>query len=148
VPLGVEKDGNRHEGVLELSNGGTLLLDEVADMPLETQGKILRALQDNKFHSVGSQEMIDVDVRILASTNQNLQEAIKEGNFREDLYYRLNVVTLDIPPLCKREEDVLPLSEFFLESFAKQTGQEAKTLSKEAKITLQTYEWPGNVRHN
>ncbi len=144
--FGVEKDGRRHKGVFELSHGGTLLLDEVADMPLETQGKILRVLQDNKIHPVGSQDVIDVDVRILASTNQDLQKSIKDGVFREDLYYRLNVVTLNLPPLSEREEDILPLSMFFLESFAKKMGQGVKTLSKEAEIMLQAYTWPGNVR--
>lgn len=144
--FGVEKDGQIIKGVLELSNGGTLLLDEVADMPLETQGKILRVLQDNKFHPVGSQEMIDVDVRILASTNQDLEQAIKDGDFREDLYYRLNVVTLKIAPLRKREDDIIPLSEHFLENYAKQTGQDPKKLSSAAELTLKTYSWPGNVR--
>ena len=144
--FGAEKDGQSIKGVLELSNGGTLLLDEVADMPLETQGKILRVLQDNKVHPVGSQDIINVDVRILASTNQDLEQAIKEGNFREDLYYRLNVVMLKIPALRKRVDDIMPLSEHFLDEYAKQTGQEAKALSSAAKLTLNTYAWPGNVR--
>lgn len=144
--FGVEKDGQSIKGVLELSNGGTLLLDEVADMPLETQGKILRVLQDNKVHPVGSQDMIDIDVRILASTNQDLEQAIKDGDFREDLYYRLNVVMLGISPLRRREDDIIPLSEHFLEEYAKQTGQEPKKLSSAAKLTLKTYSWPGNVR--
>ncbi|HPF78317.1 MAG TPA: sigma-54 dependent transcriptional regulator [Alphaproteobacteria bacterium] len=144
--FGIQKDGKGHKGVLEMSGGGTLLLDEVADMPLETQGKILRVLQDNKVHPLGSQEVIDVDVRILASTNQDLQEAIKAGNFREDLYYRLNVVTLTLPPLHKRPEDIALLSDHFLKGFARQNGQEAKILSKEAKLVLQNYDWPGNVR--
>ena len=97
--FGVEKEGKRQKGVLELANGGTLLLDEVADTPLETQGKILRVLQDNKVHPVGTSKTIDVDVRILASTNQDLLQKIKDGSFREDLYYRLNVVTLAMLPL-------------------------------------------------
>ena len=144
--FGLEKDGVSHIGLLELAKGGTLLLDEVADMPLETQGKILRVLQDNKVHPVGSQRQIDVDVRIIASTNQNLSEAIKVGDFREDLYYRLNVVTLNIPPLSKRPDDINLLAEYFLENYAKQTGQSPKILDKTAEIALRSYEWPGNVR--
>lgn len=144
--FGVERDGKHQKGFFELTHGGTLLLDEVADMPLETQGKILRVLQDNQVHPVGSQKIIDVDVRILASTNQNLQKAIKNGDFREDLYYRLNVVTLNIPDLSERQEDIAPLMKYFLEQFAQQTGQTAKTLSKEAKAILEAYPWPGNVR--
>lgn len=144
--FGVEHDGEHQKGLFELCDGGTLLLDEVADMPLETQGKILRVLQDNKVHPVGSQKIIDIDVRILASTNQNLQEAIKSGNFREDLYYRLNVVTLNVPKLSDRAEDISPLIQHFLEQFARQTGQTTKKLSKEALAVLETYSWPGNVR--
>ena len=144
--FGVERDGKSQTGLLELAQGGTLLLDEVADMPLETQSKILRVLQDHKIHPVGSQRLIDIDVRILASSNQNLQEAIKQGDFREDLYYRLNVVTLNIPALSKRHDDIVPLAEYFLESFAKQTGQEMKTLDKQVQIALESYGWPGNVR--
>jgi two-component system nitrogen regulation response regulator NtrX len=144
--FGVERDGKHQKGLLELSDGGTLFLDEVADMPLETQGKILRVLQDNKVHPVGSQKIIDIDVRILASTNQDLQDAIKAGNFREDLYYRLNVVTLNIPKLSERAEDISPLMQYFLLQFARQTGQGCKKLSKEAAAILEAYAWPGNVR--
>jgi two-component system nitrogen regulation response regulator NtrX len=144
--FGVERDGQHQKGLLELSNGGTLLLDEVADMPLETQGKILRMLQDNKVHPVGSQKIIDIDVRILASTNQDLQKAIKAGSFREDLYYRLNVVMLNVPKLSERTEDILPLMQHFLEQFARQTGQATKKLTKEASAILEVYTWPGNVR--
>ncbi len=144
--FGVERDGEHKKGLFELTHGGTLLLDEVADMPLETQGKILRVLQDNKVHPVGSQKIIDIDVRILASTNQNLSEAIKAGDFREDLYYRLNVVTLNIPKLSERQDDVEPLMTHFLSFFAQQTGQTAKVLSPKAKALLEAYEWPGNVR--
>ena len=144
--FGVERDGKIQKGVFELSNGGTLLLDEVADMPLETQGKILRILQDNKVHPVGSQAFTDVDVRILASTNQDLSEAIKAGSFREDLYYRLNVVTLHMPPLNQRRDDVLPLANAFLDDFARQTGQGVRKIGQEAATTLEAYHWPGNVR--
>lgn len=144
--FGVERDGKHQKGLFELTNGGTLLLDEVADMPLETQGKILRVLQDNKVHPVGSQKIIDIDVRILASTNKDLQTEIQHGDFREDLYYRLNVVTLNIPKLKERFEDIAPLMTHFLEQFGHQTGQTPKALSKETKALLEAYEWPGNVR--
>jgi two-component system nitrogen regulation response regulator NtrX len=144
--FGIERDGIFQKGVLELSHGGTLLLDEVADMPLETQGKILRVLQDNKIHPVRSQKIIEIDVRILASTNRNLQEAIKEGSFREDLYYRLNVVTLNILPLNRRYEDIIPLANHFLKGFAKQMGHELRSLDEAVKMRLETYSWPGNVR--
>lgn len=144
--FGVVRDGQTQKGVLELSHGGTLFLDEVADMPLETQGKILRALQDNQIHPVGSQELINVDVRVLASTNQDLLKAIEKGRFREDLYYRLNVVTLNLPPLRDRLDDVVPLAENFLEEFAKQTGQDLRVLSQKAQMALRSYDWPGNVR--
>lgn len=144
--FGVFKEGEINKGVLELANGGTLFLDEVADMPLETQAKILRVLQDNKIQPVGMQDTIDIDVRILASTNKDLQKVIKEGNFREDLYYRLNVVTLHITPLRKRIEDIQPLINHFLESFAGQTGQRKRTLAEDALSKLQAYQWPGNVR--
>lgn len=144
--FGVERDGSIHKGVLELSNGGTLLLDEVADMPLETQGKILRVLQDNKIHPVGNQDYIDINVRVMASTNQDLQQAIKDGSFREDLYYRLNVMTINIPRLHQRQADILPLADYFLKSFAQQTGQEIRKLGQGAQMVLKAYHWPGNVR--
>lgn len=144
--FGVDLDGRTQKGLLELSHGGTLFLDEVADMPLEIQGKILRVLQDHEIHPVGSSKQISVDVRILASTNRNLEKAIQEGKFREDLFYRLNVVTLTTPPLRKRPEDIAPIAEFFLSFFAEQTGQEKKTLDQKAKIALESYSWPGNVR--
>ncbi|HPD83261.1 MAG TPA: sigma-54 dependent transcriptional regulator [Alphaproteobacteria bacterium] len=144
--FGVEREGKHQKGLLELCDGGTLLLDEVVDMPLETQGKILRVLQDNKVHPVGSQKIIDINVRILASTNQDLEQAIKDGKFREDLYYRLNVVTLNVPKLKDRTEDIIPLATHFLDHFTKQTGQTPKKLSHEAQVALKTYSWPGNVR--
>lgn len=144
--FGVMKDGLLQKGMLELANGGTMFLDEVADMPLETQAKILRVLQDNKIHPVGSQDVIDVDVRFLASTNKNLADVIAAGKFREDLYYRLNVVTLHIPSLKNRVEDIEPLITHFLNSFAGQTGQSQRVLAKDALLKLKSYSWPGNVR--
>jgi len=140
------KDGTLHKGMLELANGGTLFLDEVADMPLETQAKILRVLQDNKIQPVGTQDNINVDVRFLASTNKNLNDVIEKGDFREDLFYRLNVVTLDIPPLHKRREDIEPLMAHFLQNFADKTGRTQRTLGRDALSKLVAYQWPGNVR--
>lgn len=144
--FGVQKPEGFQKGVLELANKGTLFLDEVADMPLETQAKILRVLQDSKIQPVGRQDSIDVDVRVLASTNKDLMDVIKNGDFREDLYYRLNVVTLNLLPLRERVEDIEPLIENFLERFAQQTGQLRRVLSKDVLAKLRLYRWPGNVR--
>jgi two-component system nitrogen regulation response regulator NtrX len=144
--FGMEGQGGSHTGLLEQAQGGTLLLDEVADMPLETQGKILRVLQENKIHPVGSHRPIEVNVRIIASTNHDLKSLIKEGSFREDLYYRLNVVTLAIPKLSDRIDDILPLAEYFLDIHAKQTGRASKRFDEKARMALETYKWPGNVR--
>lgn len=144
--FGVRKDDQVQKGVLELANGGTLFLDEVVDMPLETQGKILRVLQENKFEPVGSHKPINIDVRVMASTNKDIDEALKEGSFREDLLYRLNVVTLDLLALKERREDILLLAEHFLNHFGKQTGQTEKEISKEVQKVFKSYGWPGNVR--
>lgn len=144
--FGYERDGAIQQGVLENANGGTLLLDEVADMPLETQGKILRVLQDSQIHHLGGQTPIDIDVRILASTNRDLLFAIEKGDFREDLYYRLNVVPLNVAPLRDRIDDIEPLLNYFIKQYAKQSGQQEKTLSDKAIRVLKQYKWPGNVR--
>lgn len=144
--FGIQTTEGIKKGVLELANGGTLFLDEIVDMPLETQGKILRVLQDNKFTPVGSHQPIGIDVRIISSTNQNVEDALKNGDFREDLLYRLNVVTLDLPPLVKRKDDIQLLAQNFLESFSKQTGQEIPTISNETAKIFKAYSWPGNVR--
>ena len=146
--FGSRKDGEPpKQGVLELASGGTLFLDEVADMPLETQGKILRVLQESKIYPLGStQEAIDIDVRVMASTNQDLAKCIEVGDFREDLYYRLNVVTLHIPPLAKRRDDIVPLAEYFLHNYAVQMGQQPREISAEVLKILTSYKWPGNVR--
>ena len=144
--FGSEEKGIIHQGVLERADGGTLLLDEVADMPLETQGKIVRALQDQTFTRIGGNEQIKVDVRILASTGKNLLEATKSGDFREDLYYRLNVVPVQIPTLRERMEDIPRLIEIFMEQNATQTGLHKRAISASALMALQAYSWPGNVR--
>lgn len=137
---------NGTPGVLEQANSGTLFLDEVADMPLETQGKIVRALQEQKFQRVGGSELIETDVRIVASTNRNLQALIEEGRFRQDLYYRLNVVPLNMPSLREHPEDVPELSSFFAESFSRISGLPPCVFSETAIASMQAYDWPGNVR--
>lgn len=133
-------------GVLERAHGGTLLLDEVADMPLETQGKIVRALQDQTFERIGGSTRVKVDVRVLATTNRVLQEEIAAGRFREDLYYRLAVVPLKIPSLKERREDIPDLANFFLKRAAEIAGLPLRELSADAMAALQAYDWPGNVR--
>ncbi len=134
------------QGVLEAANGGTLLLDQVADMPYETQGKILRVLQEQRFHRVRSQVEIEVDVRIIASSNKDLQAEIEAGKFREDLYYRLNVVPVEMPPLRKRVEDVPVLIQHFMGQFCSVSGFSPCAFSGDALHVLCGYGWPGNVR--
>lgn len=136
----------RRTGVLEKAHGGTLVLDEVADMPLETQGKIVRALQDQTFQRVGGSSRVKVDVRVIAITNKDLNQEITNGRFRKDLYYRLAVVPLKIPSLKERREDIPELATFFLKHYSELTGVPVIELSADALTTLQTYEWPGNVR--
>ena len=133
-------------GILEKADGGTLFLDEVADMPLETQGKIIRAIQDQSFNRVGDSRQIDVDVRIVASTNRDLPTEIEQGNFRQDLYYRLNVVPLHIPPLRERRGDIPLLCTHFIGQYSKATGMQPKKLSRAALAVMEGYDWPGNVR--
>ena len=136
----------RRAGVLERAHGGTLLLDEVSDMPLETQGKIVRALQDSTFERLGGSSRIKVDVRVLSTTNKDLHAEIAAGRFREDLYYRLAVVPVKVPALKDRREDVPLLAEYFLARSAESSGIPARELSADAIAALQAYEWPGNVR--
>ena len=136
----------RRTGVLERAHGGTLLLDEVADMPIETQGKIVRALQDQTFERVGGSTRVKVDVRVLATTNRDLQAEIAAGRFREDLYYRLAVVPLRIPSLRERRDDIPELARMFLSRSAENAGLPARELSADAMAALQSYDWPGNAR--
>jgi two-component system nitrogen regulation response regulator NtrX len=136
----------RRAGVLERAHGGTLLLDEVSDMPLETQGKIVRALQDQTFERIGGSSRIKVDVRVIATTNRDLQAEIAAGRFREDLYYRLAVVPLRMPALRERREDVPALARVFLARSAETAGIPVRELSTDATTALQAYDWPGNVR--
>jgi two-component system nitrogen regulation response regulator NtrX len=134
------------KGKFELANGGTLFLDEIGDMSLRTQAKILRILQEQRFERLGDNQSIDVDVRVLAATNKDLPSEIKAGRFREDLYYRLNVIPVYIPPLRERREDIPFLAEFFLDQLAFELQDPRKQLSDEALEVLMHYPWPGNVR--
>jgi len=133
-------------GKLQKADGGTVFLDEVGDMSLKTQAKVLRALDEQRFEPVGAEESIQVDVRVVAATNKNLGEEIEQGNFREDLYYRLNVIPFHVPPLRERLEDVPLLADFFLREFTTAYGRKQKELSPNAYAALMDYRWPGNVR--
>nr|WP_314445007.1 sigma-54 dependent transcriptional regulator [uncultured Sphingomonas sp.] len=144
--FGSENDGVARPGFLEQAHGGTLFLDEIADMPLTTQGKILRVLTDQSFTRVGGQRPVKVDVRVLSATSRTLSEEIAAGRFREDLYYRLNVVPVRIPPLRERREDIPELSAHYLARFATERRMSPPNLSDEALAALQAHDWPGNVR--
>jgi two-component system nitrogen regulation response regulator GlnG len=134
------------QGKFELANNGTIFLDEIGDMPLDLQSKLLRAIQGQEFYRVGGKQPIQVDVRIIAATNQDLEKAIEEKKFREDLLYRLNVVTIKLPPLRNRKDDIPLLAEYFLHRFQEDMGVEPRTLSPNALTALKAYSWPGNVR--
>ncbi len=134
------------KGKFELAEGGTLFLDEIGDMPLNLQAKMLRVLENREFERVGGHRSIRSDVRVISATHRDLKQAVALGEFREDLYYRLNVVSLQVPPLRERKGDVSILSEHFLRLFAEETGQPTKTLSDDAREVLMVYSWPGNVR--
>ncbi|MCH8001784.1 MAG: sigma-54-dependent Fis family transcriptional regulator, partial [Proteobacteria bacterium] len=133
-------------GTFERADGGTLLLDEVADMPRETQGKIVRVLQDQSFARMGGDRHVEVDVRVIASTNRDLAKRIAEGRFREDLFYRLSVVPLRVPALSHRREDIPALIRHFMARAAKVAGLPLRRIGEDAIATLQAYDWPGNVR--
>ena len=133
-------------GRFEQADGGTLFIDEVGDLPLQTQVKLLRALQFGEFERVGGNQTIKVDVRVIAATNRNLEELIQKGEFREDLYYRLNVVTIHIPPLRERKSDIPVLIRHFIEKYARENQKNIKGISKEAQDYLMRYHFPGNVR--
>jgi two-component system, NtrC family, nitrogen regulation response regulator NtrX len=133
-------------GKLQKADGGTLFLDEIGDMSLKTQAKVLRSLEEQRFEPVGAQESIRVDVRVIAATNKNLEEEIERGNFREDLFYRLNVIPFHVPPLRERIEDIPMLADHFLREFVAAYGRKPKELTPEAYAVLQEYGWPGNVR--
>src|SRR3954447_24028836 len=133
-------------GKLQKADGGTFFLDEVGDMSLRTQAKVLRALDEHRFEPVGASQSVQVDARVIAATNKNLEREIERGNFREDLFYRLNVIPFTVPPLRERAEDVAVLANHFLREFAKAYGRKPKELSEEAVADLMAYSWPGNVR--
>ena len=134
------------KGKFELANGGTLFLDEIGDMSLNAQAKVLRALQEQKITRVGGDADINVDVRVIAATNKNLKEEIKKGNFREDLYHRLSVIIIEVPPLCQRLEDIDALANHFLTEVCTEMGIAPKTLSPDAITALKECEWTGNIR--
>ncbi|MEE9608218.1 MAG: sigma-54 dependent transcriptional regulator [Myxococcota bacterium] len=136
----------RKRGKFELAHGGTILLDEIADMSLMTQAKVLRVLQEHSFERVGGSETIDVDVRVIAATNKDLEREIAAGHFREDLYYRLNVLPFHVPPLRERSEDVPVLAATFVEEFCAESATQPKRIGKGALRQLRAYSWPGNVR--
>jgi DNA-binding NtrC family response regulator len=134
------------KGLFEVADGGTLFLDEIGTMRMDMQAKILRVLQDRRFMHVGGTQEIQVDVRIVAATNVNLEQAVKEGRFREDLFYRLNVIALELPPLRSRKEDIPLLATHYLKFYAEENGFPPPELSPESLRLMMDYEWPGNVR--
>ncbi len=144
--FGSEEGDRVRPGLLEQAHGGTLFLDEIADMPVPTQAKILRVLTDQSFTRVGGQRIVRVDVRVVSATARNLADEIAEGRFREDLYYRLNVVPVHLPPLADRREDIPVLADHFVARFANERRARTPTISPEALATLQSFDWPGNVR--
>ncbi|HEX6741153.1 MAG TPA: sigma-54 dependent transcriptional regulator [Sphingomicrobium sp.] len=144
--FGSEAEGVVRSGLLEHAHGGTLFLDEIADMPLTTQGKILRVLTDQSYHRIGGQRPVKVDVRVLSATSRNLSDEIAAGRFREDLFYRLNVVPVRIPPLRERREDIPEMVAYFLARFAAERHMATPSISEEAMAALQAHDWPGNVR--
>lgn len=145
--FGVERENDLvHPGLLEQAHGGTLFLDEIADMPVATQARILRVLTDQSFTRVGGQRMVKVDVRVVSATARDLPTEIADGRFREDLYYRLNVVPVVIPPLCDRREDIPPLVDHFVAHYASERRVPTPEVASDAMVALQSYEWPGNVR--
>ena len=134
------------KGKFEYANNGSLFLDEVGDMPLTTQAKLLRLIEDGRIVRIGSNESVKIDVRIIAATNKDLGELVKEGKFREDLYFRFNVICLRLPPLRERQEDIFLLMDTFIKEFSKKNGKKIKDISSDARKILFRYSWPGNVR--
>jgi two-component system response regulator FlrC len=137
---------DRRIGKFEESSGGTLLLDEISEMDIRLQAKLLRAIQEKEIDRVGGSTPIKVDLRVIATSNRDLQAAISQGKFREDLYFRLNIINLQLPPLCDRKEDILDLANHFIEKYSKNNHIPIRELSEEAKIAIVEYNWPGNVR--
>ena len=133
-------------GKFELADKGTIFLDEIADMSLATQAKVLRVLEGQEFQRVGGTKTLKADVRVIAASNKDLAEEIKKGAFREDLYYRLNVIPLEVPPLRERIDDIPRLVRYFLQEFSREYGQKPKTIDDDALALFVQYPWPGNVR--
>ena len=138
--------GKRHKGIFELADGGTVFLDEIGDMPLPMQGKILRAIENKRYRRLGGAHDIDVNVRIIAATNRDLRKMVEDGEFRADLYYRLDVMTINIPPLKERVADIPHLAKYFIELFNKEYNRNIEGLSQTALELMLAYSWPGNVR--
>jgi formate hydrogenlyase transcriptional activator len=136
----------RRIGRFEAADGGTLFLDEIADLPPETQITLLRVLQEREFERIGSTKPVQVDVRVLAATNRDLAADVEDGDFRQDLYYRLNVFPVKVPPLRERIEDIPLLAEYLLERYAKKAGKKITAIDRSTLEMLQNYDWPGNVR--
>jgi transcriptional regulator with GAF, ATPase, and Fis domain len=136
----------RRVGRFEVAHGSTLCLDEIGELPLEVQAKLLRVIQHNEFERLGSSQTVKVDIRLVATTNRNLEEEVRKGRFRQDLYYRLNVFPITVPPLRQRKDDIPVLVEHFIDKFNKKTGKRIETVSKDTLNTLREYDWPGNVR--
>jgi formate hydrogenlyase transcriptional activator len=136
----------RQVGRFEIANGSTLCLDEIGELPLELQAKLLRVIQHNEFERLGSSHTIKVDARIIATTNRNLEEEVRKGRFRQDLYYRLNVFPITVPPLRLRKEDIPLMVQAFIERYSRKLGKQITSVRKETMKTLQDYPWPGNVR--
>jgi Nif-specific regulatory protein len=134
------------KGKLEVADGGTLFLDEVGEMPALLQVKLLRVLQEQEFERVGATRTLRVDIRLIAATNKDLEEAIRQGTFRQDLYYRLNVVSLSMPPLRERREDIPLLASYFVQKYSDKCNRKVRGISGEARARLTSYDWPGNVR--
>ncbi|MBI5212161.1 MAG: sigma-54-dependent Fis family transcriptional regulator [Nitrospirae bacterium] len=137
---------HRKIGLFESANGGTLFLDEIGDLPLLTQTKILRVLQDKEIRRLGGKDSVKVDLRIIAATNKDIEKEVAQGRFREDLYYRLKVVAIELPPLRERKEDIEALATFFIEKYNKEFGKRIKGMNDAAKKALMEYHWPGNIR--
>jgi transcriptional regulator with GAF, ATPase, and Fis domain len=134
------------QGRFALADGGTIFLDEIAELPIDLQSKLLRILQEGEFEPVGGANTVKVDVRVIAATNRDLSKMVREGTFREDLYFRLNVFPLQIPPLREREDDIVLLANAFIENYSKRMGRTVEPLSRECIRLLKSYDWPGNVR--
>jgi transcriptional regulator with GAF, ATPase, and Fis domain len=136
----------RRPGRFELADGGTIFLDEVGELPPETQVALLRVLQERRFERVGGTQSIQVELRVIAATNRDLKAATESGTFRSDLFYRLNVFPIEVPPLRERKEDILPLLEYFVKRYASKEGKHIRSIEKKTLGHLKNYEWPGNIR--